>query len=73
MASFQKALIIVAGALAFMVGCAEPCDCLKYEKTLGYNYRCAYFKDGYCQRTEAAPYYYDRCVKCAGTGDAAKE
>lgn len=64
MATLQKALLVAAGVLTFMLGCAKPCDCLRYENALGYNYRCADYYDGYCHRTEAIPYNYQRCVAC---------
>lgn len=70
MANLQKALIIAAGVFAFLVGCVGPCDCVEYEDTVGYHYRCTKFKDGYCQSTEATPYTYQRCVKCANPADS---
>lgn len=72
MANQHKLIPVALGVGMFLVGCAEPCECLEYQETLGYHYKCAYFKDGYCQRTEAVPYYYDRCVKCAEGTTAAQ-
>ena len=70
MAKPIRAFVLAAGVFTFLIGCVGPCDCVQYEEAVGYHYRCAYFKDGYCQRTEATPYTYQRCVKCANPADS---